>query len=124
MDQKDKAVIIDKAKEAIAGIDNFSVLEIQEVNIRPHIPVVGTKTMDYACDKGLGIINGDSPCSYPGCNLAFKEHKGDTVLFFKLTSIVSKEKAEQAFNSLADVLESNKIDGVAFVQENEECVFT
>ncbi|HOA80518.1 MAG TPA: hypothetical protein PKK61_05570 [Defluviitaleaceae bacterium] len=116
--------IVVKANEIIKqhNVENFSAHSVTSINWKPHPPTVGAKTMEWANNK-LGIIEGDAPCSARGCKLKLNEHKCDTVLFLKLSDKVDKTKAENAIKAMKELLEEYCLDGVAFLQENKECVF-
>ncbi len=124
MEDKKIKEIKEKVDEIIKefGVENLSAHDIREINLKPHMPLIGVKTMNYA-DKNMGIIDGDAPCSRKGCGLKLKEHKGDVVLFLYLSGVVDKADAERAMVTIEPTLKENKIDGIAFVQENESCVF-
>jgi hypothetical protein len=124
MERKIKEELIASINSLIKerNIENFSALDIREINIKPHTPVIGTKTMQYA-DHNSGIIDDDAPCCYENCNLKIKEHHGDTVMFFNLSGTVNKGKVGLLINEIYSELEKHKIDGVTFVQKNEECTF-
>lgn len=122
MSKENQESVIAKAKELIKShsIENLNVLEVHEVNFKPHMPVIGLKAMRL---NSL-VIGEDAPCSYEGCNLKLNEHHGDIVLFLELIGIVSKEPAEAMLFELNPTLEEFKIDGLSFVQKDKTCVFS
>jgi len=111
--------IKDIIREKIS-VPNLSVKDIETVNFRPHAPLIGLKTIK-ACSSVS--ITGEEPCSRKGCTLKLNEHHGDKVLFMYLSAPVDKQKANDALVSIKSILEENKLDGVAFVQKDKECVF-
>jgi hypothetical protein len=124
MKDEDKEKLKNTTNELIQkySIKNLSFLNIQGVNHRPHILVVGPKTMKWASKHG-GIISDDAPCDYPGCELTFKEHKCDTVMFLELTGIADKKKSELMLKELAPIVEKAGVDGFSFVQKDKSCTF-
>lgn len=100
--------------------DVFTVLKVDNVNHKPHIPVIGTKAMNYAHKYGMGIIGNDSPCDHPGCTLKIKDHTSDKVCFLKLKRNCTNTEAQTILKALTDDIGEKFIDGFAFVETTEK----
>lgn len=105
----------------------LKVKGINETNYDPHPFTIGPKHIKHANDNSGGILNEDtlkaSKCGAPKCNLSYEEHKSDKVLFLQLTQDVTELNAQSELVKIKDILIVNNIDGVAFVDTEEEYKF-
>lgn len=116
--------IIDISKKIVGNhTDKMEVEGIQTVNHKPHVPVVGRKTMKWAHERSSMVIGGDAPCSKRGCHLTLEEHKGDEVMFLKLLEPVEKEVGQNILKEIADNIGEKSVDGFAFISANKDCQF-
>lgn len=102
------------------------------VNFDPHPFTVGPEHVVYASDHCGGMLGEDVmrkiPCAngghrlagIPRCNLPYEAHKSDKVAFIKLTRNASKEEMQEWLKSIVPWMESEKIDGVTFVETKEK----
>lgn len=105
----------------------FTVESITNVNHKPHPFMLGLNHITFASDNYEGMI-GDAcisdknfpECSDFNCNLTYKEHTSDKVLFLKLTKNITNKTASNILKSLTPILEKEIIDGIVFVETAEK----
>lgn len=107
--------------------EKFIVKSITNINHKPHPFMLGSNHIGFASNNYGGIL-GDAcvndkrfpTCSNPGCNLTYKEHTSDKVLFLQLTQNINKDEASEILKSLVDILKQEKIDGIIFADTPEK----
>lgn len=97
---------------------------ILNVNFDPHPFMIGPKHVAMAADHYGGVLGPEVlervPCADRSfgqtCRLSPAEHKSDKVGFIKLTRDCTKAELQAWLVSIKPWLESEKIDGVAFIE--------
>jgi hypothetical protein len=91
----------------------FRVLDAQTVNHDPHPFVIGAK---HLTGKSIYLDPDAAPCAAPGCNLSYKQHTYDKVLFLQAARDLENKEAAEALDSVKGLMEEHKLDGFVFVE--------
>lgn len=94
----------------------FTVHAVDNVNHRPHPFMIGPQ--HFPKDGGMYLDPDQAPCAMSGCNLSYKEHTSDKVLFLELVRNCTNKEAHKVLKSIVDVMKADKIDGVAFIDND------
>ena len=101
----------------------FEVVKVENVNHRVasapctvpgHPFCIGTKHMQLS--KGMYLDPTVAPCAFKGCGYPYEDHVSDRVMFLKCTQMVPHEEAVSTLTALEKGMESDKIDGFVFVE--------
>lgn len=108
----------------ILGEDNLlKPVGIHEVNHKPHQFMVGPKHVKEASDHNGGALTEEIcekiPCAHKGCNIPYSDHESDKTLFLQLTRDVKNSEAAEQLVKIKESLLENKVDGLAFVESEE-----
>jgi hypothetical protein len=104
----------------------FKLLQVNQVNHKPHQYMIGSKHIVHASDHHGGMLDKETlrkiQCAHPGCRASYEEHTYDTVAFVQLTKNVSNADAKRILGStkLEEVMKANKVDGFALVDTEEK----
>jgi len=98
---------------------------ITHVNHSPHPYTIGSKHIAHAHDNCGGRLGEDTmeavPCAAKGgCSLSYAEHTSDLVMFVELTRNCKNKEVADVLFPIKGEMEADKIDGVAFVETDEE----
>ena len=108
---------------------DITLYDITNVNFKPHPYCIGTSHINFA-NEGyrLGILSedvieegerlGKVKCAVVGCNLPYKDHKSDRVLFLKVKGeqeLKDVPGLQDYLKELAEIVK-DEIDGFAFVK--------
>ena len=124
----ERNLIIEQARELLKNT-HFLVKGINDVNFKVdgkpgHPFTIGTKHVKYASDNYSSRLGEETcrviPCAAPHCHKDYNSHTHDTVLFLQLTSDVDKETATAELKRLVPLIETNKLDGVGFVDTDQK----
>lgn len=116
-----------KVKESIEHCDFIKLLEIQEVNHKPHPYIIGPKHVTYASDHCCGRLGEDvmnalpscKPKGYYGPDVYLKDITFDRVCFMQLTRSVPRKEFLEGMQPAMDEWEKAGIDGMVFVETDE-----
>lgn len=113
--------IQEQIQEKLDG--NFTVKSIRNVNNNPHPFIIGPKHIGFCADNYGGTLGEICmkdkkfpKCSHPGCNLDYKSHTSDRVLFLQLEKNLNPNKARKLFQSIEQLMKEDKIDGISLVE--------
>jgi hypothetical protein len=113
--------IIEKVTPMLKGL--FTAHSISGVNHNPHPYVIGPKHIQNNVLTPEEIerleVTGVH-CAYPGCRVSFRDHTYDNVLFLSLTKDITNDEANEILKPVAEILEKEKIAGIAFVETEEK----
>ncbi len=102
----------------------FIVKSITHVNHKPHPFMIGPKHIGYAAHHCGGMLGKEAvdahPCAKRGCRLPYDEHTSDHVLFLAQVRNLTDSEAQAALKIITADMESDKIDGIAFVETPEK----
>jgi hypothetical protein len=106
--------------EALPFTEFAEIVEVINVNFKPHPYVIGGRHVALASDKYGGMLTEDVlrqvPCASTGCTLSFDNHKSDKVAFVRLKRHTKQAELQEWLRSLLGWAEENKLDGFAFLE--------
>jgi len=103
--------------------DWLSVGKCCNANYKPHVPMVGHKTMAWASKRHSATIGSDAPCSHRDCQLTIGQHTSDRVAILHINKDVKSSEINAAIGpgtKFAELLNEHKLDGVAFFETQFE----
>ena len=104
--------------------DLFKIYDVDRVNHKPHPFMIGPRHVAHAADNHSGMLGEKTleaiPCAMPRCELSYHEHTSNLVVFLQLQRDGEAYEANEILGKLAPVLEENKIEGVVFVDTEEQ----
>lgn len=102
----------------------FMVKEITHINFKPHPFTIGPAHLK---NSGPTLDADSAPCAFKkggghfeACALSHAEHKSDTVLALQLRRNTDTDAAQKALKSIATEMETDKINGVIFVETKDK----
>ena len=95
----------------------LTVASITQCNHKPHPFCIGAQ---HFGDMYIDVHK--APCAMRGCNLTYEEHTSDRVLFLKLAKSCKISAVNEVLKPLVPLMKRDKIDGVAFVQNEFEII--
>jgi hypothetical protein len=107
----------------------FKVLEVREVNFKPHPFCIGTAHVAYAADHCGGMLGREVmekiPCKMGEghgkvCNLPADQHSFDVVLLLQLIRNSTNDECSKVLKPLAPEMEADGIDGLTLVETPEK----
>jgi len=113
--------------EILKEEDILKAKGIHRENHKPHPYTVGPRHVKDAADNHGGML-GEATlqkigCAHKGCTLAYEDHKSDNILFLQLTRDASEVEANEELIKIKDKLLELEINGVAFVDTEEQYRF-
>ena len=97
---------------------------VTRVNHKPHPYMIGPEHVGYASANHNGMLGQETlekvGCAHPGCNLSYKEHTSDNVMFLKLKKNVSQDYLKALIVPLKEDMEKMKVDGICFIETEEK----
>lgn len=121
---------VTKCAEALAEKGIFVILDLQEINHKPHRFTLGPEHIQkwhidttkpcagYVNDEGA-YRNSSKP-GYHKCGLPMDQHTHEEVIFLQLTRNANNEEAHSEMLKLKPLMEEMKIEGLCFVDTPEE----
>ena len=110
--------------KALLG-DPFEVLKVEHCNHKPHPFMIGSAHVAHAADHHGGML-GEATLSaigcywkddtYGRCGLPYHQHTSDRVLFVKVIRNCANKDAADALFAIKEMMVTDRIDGVAFVE--------
>ena len=124
LSNKEKTELI-KEKLALQNQDLYKVLDVQNVNHKPHPFTVGTQHVVHASDHCYGILGEETlrkiPCAHRGCNIPYDQHTSDNVCFLQQKRHGTQDEAQKILKQLVDdISNTNLVDGFGFVDTPEK----
>ena len=117
----DKKLVKSQISKLTEGI--FSVHCITEINHNPHPYMVGTKHVVHASKHFGGVLDKRTfsivGCAHPHCSMDYVSHTFDTILTLKLLKNLSNDEAKSVLKTVIPLLEEHKIDGIIFIETEE-----
>jgi len=93
-----------------------SVRSVDHCNYKPHPFMITSKHL--ANSKSMYLDPDAAPCGMKGCNLSYKEHTSDRVLFLSIPNDKMTDSIRNDLKALTTVLEEDGIDGIGLVSSN------
>ena len=121
---------VEKCAGALAEKGLFVILDLQEINHKPHRFTIGPQHIQryhldmtkpcagYVDDQG-NYSNRSKP-GYHKCGLPFEQHTHEEIIFLQLTRNVTDEEAHGEMLKLKPIMEELKIEGICFVDTPEQ----
>lgn len=115
-----------KITEVLAEKGIIILLDIQQINHKPHQFTIGSEHIQNTTKPCAGYVDNEgnySNRSKPGyhkCGLPIEQHTYDEVLFLQLTRNVTNKEAHGEMLKLKPLMESMKIEGLCFVDTDEQ----
>lgn len=113
----------------LEGDEVLNVLKVESVNHKPHLFMIGPRHVRFASDHFGGMLNEQAleaaekagiMCAAPGCNLGYKKHTSDRVMFISLQRHATNKEVQDSLAKASDYMVTNDIDGVTFVETEEK----
>lgn len=120
MSNEEKEVEIRK----VLNPKHFKLLSVQNVNHDPHPFTIGPAHVKHASNYHSGRLGEETlknvPCAFRGCNVAYENHKSDTVAFLQLVKTLTKDEANKTIKKVVDNIPKDLIDGFTMVDTPEK----
>ena len=110
--------------ELLKNQDVFMMKSIDNVNHKPHPYTIGPRHVAHAADHHSGILGQATveavKCAHPKCDLPHDQHTSDKVIFLSIKRNASEKEANDILQPLGKKMETDKIDGLTFVETPEK----